>query len=329
MSQVPSMVVENAGGGAVRADLNLILLALASQNSGATAPSTTYPFMLWADTTANRLKLRNAANSAWITLGISLTAGESAPDNWAVPGILSAIEPVSLGVAGADWVLDGDDDASGARMRIGPTVMGVLAEALGFTLNRTTGLLEIGKGTAVSTDKLDVYGGVKMRGGKMTFPNGSEQPVAGVVGASCTVVDTISTLTNYSTWATIISTSYTPKKAGNLLLITASIHAACGFDAWWQIRNGTTMIMAPASPGTNRVQCYGHVCVADFLNERPNIISRTVMLAAPAASAQTINVAARCHNSGYPLYINRRIDDSDDTDHERGVSTLTILEVAQ
>ncbi len=329
MSQVPSINVENAGGGAVRADLNLILLALASQNSGPTAPSTTYAFMMWADTTANRIKIRNAANSAWITLPLSITASDTVPDNLSILGTLSAVEPASLGVAGANWLLDPDDDASGARLRIGPTVMGTLAESLGLTINRTTGLIEIGKGTAVSTDKLDVYGGVKMRGGKLTFPNGSEQPVAGVVGASCTVVDAISTMTNSSTWETVISASYTPKKTGNLLLITASIHAACYSDAWWQIRNGSTMIMAPASPGTNRVSAHGHVIAVDLAYVRPSIISKTVMLAAPAATAQTISVAARCRDSGYPLYINRRVSDLDTNTVERGVSTLTIVEVAQ
>lgn len=52
-----------------RADLNLALTALASLSSGGTAPSTTYANMLWYDTSANILKLRNEANSGWIDLG--------------------------------------------------------------------------------------------------------------------------------------------------------------------------------------------------------------------------------------------------------------------
>lgn len=56
-------------GVAVRAAINAALQALASNNSGATAPSTTYAYQMWADTTTGLLKIRNAANSAWITVG--------------------------------------------------------------------------------------------------------------------------------------------------------------------------------------------------------------------------------------------------------------------
>lgn len=59
-------VIADAAGAAFLADLNLALPALASLNSGATAPATTYAYMLWADTTSGWLKQRNAANSAWI-----------------------------------------------------------------------------------------------------------------------------------------------------------------------------------------------------------------------------------------------------------------------
>lgn len=61
-------VIDNGTGAAVRSDLNNALSAIVTHNSGATAPSPTYAFQLWADTTTNTLKLRNAANSAWIEL---------------------------------------------------------------------------------------------------------------------------------------------------------------------------------------------------------------------------------------------------------------------
>jgi hypothetical protein len=63
-------VIDNQSGAAFRADLNLALLAIASQNSGATAPGTTYAYLPWIDTSGSpTLKIRNAANSAWITIG--------------------------------------------------------------------------------------------------------------------------------------------------------------------------------------------------------------------------------------------------------------------
>lgn len=45
------------------------LEALRTVHSGATAPSQTVAYMLWADTSAGVLKQRNSANSAWVTLG--------------------------------------------------------------------------------------------------------------------------------------------------------------------------------------------------------------------------------------------------------------------
>jgi len=51
-----------------RTDLNNVFAAIVSQNSGATAPSTTYAYQLWYDTTTDILKMRNANDDAWIEL---------------------------------------------------------------------------------------------------------------------------------------------------------------------------------------------------------------------------------------------------------------------
>ena len=61
-------VIANQSGAAFRADLNNALAAIVSQNSGAAEPSVTYAYMPWADTTNGLFKIRNAANSGWITL---------------------------------------------------------------------------------------------------------------------------------------------------------------------------------------------------------------------------------------------------------------------
>ena len=62
-------IIPNGSGSAVRADLNDALLALFSQNSSAApGPPETVAYMPWADTTNGLYKIRNAANSDWITL---------------------------------------------------------------------------------------------------------------------------------------------------------------------------------------------------------------------------------------------------------------------
>ena len=62
-------VIDNQSAPALRADLNLVLQAIVSNNASATAPSTTYANMLWYDTATNALNKRNEANSGWITIG--------------------------------------------------------------------------------------------------------------------------------------------------------------------------------------------------------------------------------------------------------------------
>ena len=58
----------NQSGASFRSDLNNALAAILSNNSNASDPSTTVAFMTFADTNANKLKIRNSANDAFIDL---------------------------------------------------------------------------------------------------------------------------------------------------------------------------------------------------------------------------------------------------------------------
>ena len=64
------MNIANQGFPATRADLNNALQALASNNSGTSAPSTTFANQWWYDTTNNKLYIRNEANNAWIQVAV-------------------------------------------------------------------------------------------------------------------------------------------------------------------------------------------------------------------------------------------------------------------
>jgi len=61
--------ISDASGGAFLSDLNNALAAIVTNNSGPAAPSVTYPYMPWSDTTAGLWKVRNAANSGWVVVG--------------------------------------------------------------------------------------------------------------------------------------------------------------------------------------------------------------------------------------------------------------------
>ena len=61
-------VIDNSTGANVRADINNALQAIVTINSGSSAPSATFPFMLFADSSAGTMKIRNAADNAFIEL---------------------------------------------------------------------------------------------------------------------------------------------------------------------------------------------------------------------------------------------------------------------
>ncbi len=71
MAQATDYSLANQSGANFRSELNTILAAIVSQNSGSTAPATTYAYQWWIDSGVSPalLKIRNAANDAWITVG--------------------------------------------------------------------------------------------------------------------------------------------------------------------------------------------------------------------------------------------------------------------
>jgi len=61
-------VIANDTAANVRSDINGALAAIASNNSAATAPATTYANQWWYDTSTDILKIRAEANDAWINV---------------------------------------------------------------------------------------------------------------------------------------------------------------------------------------------------------------------------------------------------------------------
>ena len=72
--------IANQSFPATRTDINDAILAIVSNSSGDTEPSTTYANQWWYETDTNILKIRNEANNGWvdvITLDASMTASAS------------------------------------------------------------------------------------------------------------------------------------------------------------------------------------------------------------------------------------------------------------
>jgi len=70
-------IINNATFPNVRSDLNSALGAVATNNAGNSAPSTTYANQWWFDSDGNTLYMRNKDNDAWVTV---LTIGATSDD---------------------------------------------------------------------------------------------------------------------------------------------------------------------------------------------------------------------------------------------------------
>lgn len=70
-------VIANDTAANVRIDINNVLAAIISNNSGSSAPATTYANQWWYDTTAGLLKRRSPANDAWIVVGPTSSTGSA------------------------------------------------------------------------------------------------------------------------------------------------------------------------------------------------------------------------------------------------------------
>ena len=105
-------IVDNQNGANFRSDLNNALAAIVSNNSSATAPTTTYAFMMWADTANDLLKQRNAADSAWVDI---LTLSTGAVSNAEVADNAITLAKMAHGTDGEIITYD----ASGAPATVG------------------------------------------------------------------------------------------------------------------------------------------------------------------------------------------------------------------
>ena len=73
--------IANATAATVRADINSALSAIATNNSGSSAPSSPFASQWWYETDTNILKIRNEANTAWLNVAYLSGSEWSVLDN--------------------------------------------------------------------------------------------------------------------------------------------------------------------------------------------------------------------------------------------------------
>ena len=123
MSQVSDNNIANASGASVRSDLNAVFDAIKPLNSGGSDPSNTAGFMPYVDTAdSNNLKIRNAANNGFTTVGSvdSANLGLLPRAGGTMTGQLLADD--SAGAGAPAIAFDGDADTG--IFRVGANTIG-------------------------------------------------------------------------------------------------------------------------------------------------------------------------------------------------------------
>ena len=112
--------ISNDTGSNVRADINSNLSALFSNSSGAAAPSVTVPFQWYADSNNDLMKIRNAADDGFVTVG-TLSATNFGLATLASPTFTGNVG-IPAGSASAPSVRRSDDTNTGLYFSASDTV---------------------------------------------------------------------------------------------------------------------------------------------------------------------------------------------------------------
>ena len=172
--------IANQSGADFRADLNNALSAIATVNSGASEPSTTFAHQLWVDTSNNVLKIRNAANSAFITTGLSITASNTFAGNLTgnVTGDLTGNADTATTLATARTI-NGVSFNGSANISFNTDSVAEGSSNLYFTNERVddqvNALLQAGTGIQLTYDDT---------AGTLTIANTNDADITGVVAGN-------------------------------------------------------------------------------------------------------------------------------------------------
>lgn len=248
--------IANQSGQAFRADLNNALAAIVSNNSGASAPSTTYAFQYWVDTSTSpaTLKQRNSSNNAWLTIG--------------------QLDTANLGLipAGSGSIVNADVNASAGiaatKLSFTQSGTGAVARTVDSRLKDAVSVKDfgaIGNNTADDTAAIQAaVTAVAAAGGTVFFPAGTYK-----------ITDTITVDTGVYTTGIVL------KGTGNKSIISQT---GAGKDA---IKFSSTQVLADSGIEDLHITCSataGH-CILIGYGCRTSRFSNLVLTALNTAKS--------------------------------------------
>jgi hypothetical protein len=154
-------------------------------------------------------------------------------------------------------------------------------------------------------------------------------PAGCVIQVQQTALTTTTTLTANGTATNVagLAVSITPTSATSKILITIQIMYSCSGTTYggWVTRNGSAIGLGAAGSGQQQVSI-GMALVTD--NNQSNTFVYSYLDSPATTSAITYQFAVNNDNN-VVLYVNRSVTDSAGATGKRGISTITVQEIAQ
>ena len=223
MSQVSDYNIANASGASVRSDLNAVFDAIKTLNSGGSDPSNTAAFMPYVDTAdSNNLKIRNAANNAFVTIGSvdSANLGLLPRAGGTMTGQLLADDSAGAGAPAISF----DGDADTGIFRVG-------ANTIGFA---TAGVERV----EISDAGLDMSNGLPIR-----FQDSSGAPFVALKSPASVSSNVTFTLP--------------PADGSNGQMLQTNGSGALSFTTVQGVPSGSVFCMAVATVPSGYLECNG------------------------------------------------------------------------
>ena len=180
MAQATDYSLANQSGANFRTELNSILSAVQTLNSGSTAPSNLVAHMVFLDTstTPATLKIRNAANDGFITLGTAAT-------NFGLAGLSGATFTGDITLNAQSDVRFADSDSSNY----------VALQAPATVSSNVTFTLPSADGTANQALKTDASGNLGFASYLLLSETTNGQSITGGVRGAITTLTSAATIT--------------------------------------------------------------------------------------------------------------------------------------
>lgn len=316
--------IADADGATFLGDLNDLAEAVASNNSAATEPGTTYAYQFWADTTSGWIKQRNTANSAWIKRWPLGTAA------WVDVASAATLDLDAAAASSDKLRITGTTATTAITLADGQ--VRVLRAAGAWPITHGASLLCPGSAsyTCAAGDVVtaigEAAGVVRLL---ITKADGTPVVAPSVNYTVATKTDTYSeSVAADAETANItgLTPSITPSTSAKKVRVQAVIVVGTDYDASvfaTLYRSGTAIGRGDAA--SSRTRCTAMTEINNSANLAQIIID---YLDSPAtASAVTYSVRLS-HGAGtITHYVNRSGTDTDNTSYGRGISTMTLTEM--